>query len=968
MDTRRTILTICIIVTMLLLYLLIQPLGDGYQYLGAGSYSTKSQGVASDNKWSRFKDEGKGVFSVHPGERDPVSVDVTFKDAIDAAIKLSIREGGKAGNILFTITKNGQEIDRVIALYGQPASVTVSVGTGEKLSIAADKNGVTSQDWGDIRIQEKSQFFTLKALLTPLLWALLTLFLASKRHLSVAINAYIIFLIFLVADKISFGVLGFRNINAYSVFSISLTFVFVWIYQELYWARRFKLATLLSIIVALAMYTIPLAYIIYFLNFNQTVDKAALFAIFQTNAVETVEYVTDFISLKWLLLYVFVTSVIGILMLTHEERKQVRLERSLLMFLIGSFSVFTLLNVQAMRLPRFTYDAAQEYRKELTAFRKLKKQYAAGQNPILAQKDRNNETHVIIIGESLNKRHMGLYGYVRDTTPRLNALMGSGQLAVYQNAFSNHTHTMPVLSHALTEANQFNGKSYFKSASIINTLNAAGFETTWITNQNLMGAWDNTVSVIADSADNLVGINSSIGKTTHTQKLDGELLPYVRLAIDSTSGTNKAIFVHLMGNHGNYCSRFPDDYMIFKGALAQGQFGESIATNTALTTSVNCYDNSVAYNDFVVSTIIAELEKKDGISTALYIADHADDVFARLGHNSAKFTFEMTNIPLIFWTSDTYNKRYPDKSRRLHERVEKLFPNDLLYDSILGLLDVRTTAYQAQHDLTSPDFKIKANETSTLHGKRPLTDDANYLWWHHTNRLALEDMQQDLRVIPHRINSTGKLADVWQTGYRSFEVDILFEQGEPDFFLVGHEKKTSGKLFNDFLASVNVDEIKKIWLDLKNLSTNNYLDVLQALEELDQRYALKNRIILESGTTHTWFSLFRQHGWHTSYHAPTGKIVKLLKNGDTIGMEDLAKIMADQTVTQNVAAVSFDHRAYPFIKTYLEPKLSENVVYHSRYGPTISNGKFVDALNRTPIFQDRRIKTILVPFKSPFSL
>src|SRR5690606_11412791 len=118
---------------------------------------------------------------------------------------------------------------------------------------------------------------------------------------------------------------------------------------------------------------------------------------------------------------------------------------------------------------------------------------------------------------------------------------------------------------------------------------------------------------------------------------------------------------------------------------------------------------------------------------------------------------------------------------------------------------------------------------------------------------------------PHRVNSFGKLRDVWATGYRSFEVDILFEAGQPGVFRIGHESATSGELFEDFLETVDHSQIEKIWFDLKNLSGTNYQHVLQALESLDAKFGLKNRLILESGTTQKWFKLFRDAGWHTSY-------------------------------------------------------------------------------------------------------
>src|SRR5690606_12681283 len=138
--------------------------------------------------------------------------------------------------------------------------------------------------------EQRPAFFALRAVVTPLLWALLAFFLASKRHLSVVINAYLIFLLYVIADKVTFGILSFKGLSAYNALAIGLTFIFVWTYQELYWARRYRIATVFSLFVALIVYAVPVAYIIYYLNFHESIDKSILFAVFQTNGAEALEY------------------------------------------------------------------------------------------------------------------------------------------------------------------------------------------------------------------------------------------------------------------------------------------------------------------------------------------------------------------------------------------------------------------------------------------------------------------------------------------------------------------------------------------------------------------------------------------------------------------------------------------------------------------------------------------------------
>jgi hypothetical protein len=96
--------------------------------------------------------------------------------------------------------------------------------------------------------------------------------------------------------------------------------------------------------------------------------------------------------------------------------------------------------------------------------------------------------------------------------------------------------------------------------------------------------------------------------------------------------------------------------------------------------------------------------------------------------------------------------------------------------------------------------------------------------------------------------------------------------------------------------------------------------------------------------------------------------MKLLQNKDTANMEKFAIKIAKQAKSQNLSAVSFDHRLYPFVKTHLENKISDKIVYHSWHGPSLSNVNFKKDLIANDLFLDIRIKTLLTRYISPFNL
>ena len=224
------------------------------------------------------------------------------------------------------------------------------------------------------------------------------------------------------------------------------------------------------------------------------------------------------------------------------------------------------------------------------------------------------------------------------------------------------------------------------------------------------------------------------------------------------------------------------------------------------------------------------------------------------------------------------------------------------------------------------------------------------------------------KFFPHRVNSFGKLKDVWELGYRSFEVDMVFDYKKDGKFYVGHNDGVMGTDLESFLKSVDYKQINRMWFDFKNLNKNNYKEAFVELERLNSIFDLKNKVILETSWKDEEFKKFSESSWHTSYYLPTGTMKNLLDNQDIKGLEDLANNISKQILNQDLKAVSFDNKYYEFVKKYLEPKISNEIVYHSWYGPAINSDNLEKQIKDSLIYNDSRIKTFLCSFKTNFNL
>jgi len=91
---------------------------------------------------------------------------------------------------------------------------------------------------------------------------------------------------------------------------------------------------------------------------------------------------------------------------------------------------------------------------------------------------------VLIIGESLQRGHMSLYGYGKDTTPLLNDLQRRGLLIKFSDTVSCYGATNPALMRILnfSDYESERERPWFESLSIIDMFALSGFRTMWISN------------------------------------------------------------------------------------------------------------------------------------------------------------------------------------------------------------------------------------------------------------------------------------------------------------------------------------------------------------------------------------------------------------------------------------------------------------------------------------------------------
>ena len=137
------------------------------------------------------------------------------------------------------------------------------------------------------------------------------------------------------------------------------------------------------------------------------------------------------------------------------------------------------------------------------------------------------------------------------------------------------------------------------------------------------------------------------------------------------------------------------------------------------------------------------------------------------------FDFSMSEIPLIFTASASWKKQFPGHWERLVNNRKKIFTNDaMVFETVLGLMGLESNHIDTKNDLSHEDFE-SVEAPKTLHGRVNIKDNSNYYLWQRTNADLVKVNNLGNRLLPHRVNTLGKMLEITNTGIRSFETDVL---------------------------------------------------------------------------------------------------------------------------------------------------------------------------------------------------
>ena len=304
---------------------------------------------------------------------------------------------------------------------------------------------------------------------------------------------------------------------------------------------------------------------------------------------------------------------------------------------------------------------------------------------------------VLVIGESLAKSHCSLYGYGRETQPRLRQLGDS--LIVFSDAKSAWYNTVPSIKMMLSEWDDSEGGgNWYEAVTLFDVAKAAGYRTEWISNQSSAGIADNPVAAYASLADTTIWLGQrGVGK--QKQDYDGIVVEKFRDRLGEVSTGCKTLYIiHLMGCHESFAQRYPAMETCFEADDYQ-----ELPENQRL--AISQYDNAVRYNDAVMGELLDLISNTE--SVLLYLPDHGLDLYvsspdyyghARMGDDVS--VAEGVKVPMIMYMSSAYRERFPSDCQFWTIRSTEAFNSKNLIPLCCDLMKIDSFSQSTENNST----------------------------------------------------------------------------------------------------------------------------------------------------------------------------------------------------------------------------------------------------------------------------
>ena len=300
---------------------------------------------------------------------------------------------------------------------------------------------------------------------------------------------------------------------------------------------------------------------------------------------------------------------------------------------------------------------------------------------------------VLVVGETARAQNFGLNGYERNTTPQLAAR----GVVNFPNAWACGTSTEVSVPCMFSPFGRrlYDEDKIRSHESLLHVLARAGLPVQWRDNQSgCKGVCEGLPVVQLDRAN--------VPDLCPNGACRDEILLHGMDQVLADARGNLFVVMHQLGNHGPaYYRRYPPAFRQFTPACESDDLRQCTPAQIR-----NAYDNALLYTDHVLGQVIDFLRaRQDRFDTAmLYLSDHGESLGeAGLYLHGVPYSLApdvQLRVPMVAWFSPGFQRSFGlDEGCLRQVAAKRRTGHDDLFHSVLGLLDVRTSAYEASQDL-----------------------------------------------------------------------------------------------------------------------------------------------------------------------------------------------------------------------------------------------------------------------------
>lgn len=313
-------------------------------------------------------------------------------------------------------------------------------------------------------------------------------------------------------------------------------------------------------------------------------------------------------------------------------------------------------------------------------------------NPYATEKPEWATVFVLVIGETARSANWQLAGYGRQTNPELSA-MDIINIAKVQACGTSTDVSLPCMLSRVGRRD-YDRERILSEEALPSLLQRSGFNVTWIDNQSGSKGTSDGVKTIKLSDDKTLCNGSDCMDMAFAADLKKRLRKV-------KPGERQILILHMMGSHGPaYDQRSEKEDKVFGKVCTDPSFRRCSSEEI-----VNAYDASIRYTDRVLVEILRTLQSQKSIDTAfIYLSDHGESLGeGGLFLHGAPYQMApdvQKIVPMVMWFSEGFKKDYSVSQEAIEKAIEKPVTHDHLYHTVLGLLNIHSTTYEAQWDLS----------------------------------------------------------------------------------------------------------------------------------------------------------------------------------------------------------------------------------------------------------------------------